>query len=174
MVIVIAILLLIAAALLLFILIGSFIFILDLFLDLPYVATNKKKFETIMSFAQIKESQTIVDRGSGDGRLLVESAKRGAFAIGYEINPLLIVISKIHASIKGLGDRVEVKNVSFWKADLKVADVIFVYAFIKTMPKFEEFIWQNAKKGTRIVVNTNPFPNKKPIKSLNGVYVYKI
>lgn len=174
MAIIITLLVLIAAALLLFILIGLFLFILDLFLDLPYVATNRKKIETIMEYAQIKKGQTIVDLGSGDGRLLIESAKRGAFAIGYEINPLLIIVSKIHASIKGLGDRVEVKNTSFWKADLKVADVIFVYAFIKTMPKFEEFIWQNAKKGTRVVVNTNPLPNKNPLKSSNGVFLYKV
>lgn len=174
MVIIVALLLLVAVALLLFILIGVFLFILDLFLDLPYVATDRKKIETIMEFAQIKKGQTVVDLGSGDGRLLIESAKRGAFAIGYEINPLLILVSKIHANIKGLGDMVKVKNVSFWKADLKVADVIFVYAFIKTMPKFEEFIWKNAKKGTRIVVNTNPFPNKKPIESQNGIFLYKI
>ena len=174
MVIITAVLLLIAIALLLFILIGLFLFILDLFLDLPYVATNRKKIDTIMNFAQIREGQTVVDLGSGDGRLLIESARHGAFAIGYEINPLLILISRIHARIKGLGNMVEVKNTSFWKADLKIADVIFVYAFIKTMPRFEKFIWQNAKKGTRVIVNTNPFPSKQPLKSKNGVFLYKV
>lgn len=167
-------LLIVAFALILFIIIGFFLFILDLFLDLPYVGTNRKKIGTIMKFAQIKEGQTVVDLGSGDGRLLIESARQGAFAIGYEINPLLIVVSRIHVYLKGVRDRVEIKNVTFWKADFKIADVIFVYAFIKTMPKFEEYIFKNAKKGTRIVVNTNPFPNKKPEKQQDGVFLYKV
>ena len=173
MIIISAVLLLVAVALLLFVVIGISLFVLDLFLDLPYVATNRKKIDAIMKYAGIKDGQTVVDLGSGDGRLLIESAKRGAFAIGYEINPLLSLTSKLHAKIKGLGDRVEVKSVSFWKADLKVADVIFVYAFIKTMPRFEDFIFSNARKGTRIVANTNPFPNKKPLKSTNGVFLYE-
>lgn len=172
MTVVVAILIIIVSLLMLFISLGFFLFVLDLFLELPYVATNRKKIETIMTFARIKKGQTVVDLGSGDGRLLVAAAKKGAFAIGYEINPLLILVSNIHAKIKGLGDMVKIKNVSFWNADLKTADVIFVYAFIKKMPKFEEYIWKNAKKGTRVVVNTNPFPNKKPSESDNGVFLY--
>lgn len=169
-----AILLIVAALLLLFIIIGGSFFVLELFLELPYVATNRKKMDTIMKFADPKKDQTVVDLGSGDGRLLIAAAKADVFAVGYEINPFLILISKLHTYLKGLNDKVEVKNESFWKADLKVADVIFVYAFIKKMPKFEEYIWKNAKKGTRVVTNTNPFPNKKAIKEQNGVYLYKV
>lgn len=146
--------------------------IIDLFLELPYVGTQKKKMDTIMKFAKIKEGETVVDLGSGDGRLLIESAKRGAFAIGYEINPFLIAASIIHTKLEGLASHVEVFKKSLWRADLKVADVIFVYTLRKTMPKMEKFIFENARKGTRVVVNTNPFPNKKAEKEENGVYQY--
>jgi len=44
----------------------------------------------------------------------------------------------------------------------------------KTMPKFEDFVYKNAKRGTRIIVNTNPFSNKKPQKAENGIFLYEI
>lgn len=127
-----------------------------------------------MEQAKIKEGETLVDLGSGDGRLLIESAKRGAHAIGYEINPFLVFITLIHAKLRGVRDYVKVYQSSLWKADLAIADVVLVYAMRKTMPRFEEFIYENCQKGTRIVVNTNPFPNKKPIKEKNGFFVYKV
>lgn len=127
-----------------------------------------------MKFAAIKEGETVVDLGSGDGRLLIESAKRGAFAAGYEINPFLIAISIIHTKLEGLSNHIEIYKQNLWKADLKIADIIFVYAKRKTMKKFEDFVFKNAQKGTRIVVNTNPFPNKKLLKSENSIFLYKV
>lgn len=174
--------------LLLLVIFGFFFFLMDLFLELPYVATKKGKIDTIISLAQIKEEERVVDLGSGDGRLLFATAQKGAHAIGYEINPFLIWLTRIKARFflhpRGVFKAttrlhpggVTVKRQSLWQSqkDLKKADVIFVYAYRKSMQKFEDFVFQNAKKGTRIVVNTNPFPTKKPIKSENGIFLYKV
>lgn len=165
-------LLLLVTFLLLFVIVSFFMLAFDLFLDLPYVATERKKIETIIKFAHIMKGQIVVDLGSGDGRLLFASARKGANAIGYELNPFLIALTSLHAKLKGLSNRVSVKRENLWKADLKVADVIFVYGRKKTMQKFEDFVYEKATKGARIIVNTNRFPNKKPIKSENGVFLY--
>ncbi len=173
----ITIILLIIMMLLLMIIVGFFFFLFDIFLELPYVATKRNKIETIIKFANIKEGETVVDLGSGDGRLLIASAEKGANAIGYEINPFLIGITLVHAKIKGLADHISVYKSNLWRADMAVADVVFVYGRKKTMQKFEDFIWQNCKKGTRIIVNTNltiPFPTKNPQKQKDGIFLYKI
>lgn len=175
--VVITILLLIIMLLLLMIIIGFFFFLFDIFLELPYVATKRNKIETIIKFANIKEGETVVDLGSGDGRLLIASAEKGANAIGYEINPFLIGITLVHAKIKGLADKISVYKSNLWKADLAIVDVVFVYGRAKTMQRFEDFIWQNCKKGTRIVVNTNltiPFPSKKPQNQKDGIFLYVV
>lgn len=187
-------------ALLLFVIVGSFFFIFDVFLDLPYVATKKEKITTIIKLAQIKKvedseqsrrtkglieherpevsrrRETVVDLGSGDGRLLFAAVAKGAKAIGYEINPFLIFLTKLKLRFVSpqLRDLISLKKENFWGADLKVADVIFVYGRQKTMPKFEDFVFKNAQRGTRVVVNTNPFPNKKPIKIKNKIFLYKV
>lgn len=163
----------VALALLSIIVIGIF-YAIDFFLDLPYVATKRDKVDTIVKLAQIKKGDEIVDLGSGDGRLLFAAAQYGATAYGYEVNPFLIVLTRLRAQLKGLSKNVIVKNKNLWQADLKIADVIFVYGRKKTMKKFQDFVYKNASRRTRVVVNTNPFPDKKSIKEENGIFFYKV
>ncbi len=170
-IIVALILIAVALALLFVILIGIF-YVIDVFLELPYVGAKKESIKNIIDLAKIKKGETIVDLGSGDGRLLFEAAGVGAFAIGYEIHPFMIMLSTIKRSIKGYDQEVKIKKESMWNADLKIADVIFVYSLAKKMKKFEDFIYKNARPGTRIIVNTNPFPNKKPAKSSGKIFLY--
>lgn len=171
---VVAIILLAVLFVLLFILIVFFALIFDLFLSVPYVATKGHQMDVIKKFAKIKKNETIVDLGSGDGRLLILAAEQGGFAIGYEINPFFLVLSRLRVGMMGLSDHVKVKNKNLWQADLKVADVIFVFGKRKSMQRFEDFVWQNSKKGTRILVNMNPFPNKKPKKEESGIFLYTV
>lgn len=157
---------------LLFVILMGFFYAIDVFLDLPYVATKKDKVKIIIKLANIKKGETVVDLGSGDGRLLYKSAELGAYAIGYEINPFLIALTNVRRNLKGLGNEILIKRQNLWRADLKIADVIFVYGRKKTMKRFQDFVYKNAKKGTRIIVNTNPFPDKKPTKTEDKTFLY--
>lgn len=199
----IVLILLAVISLLLLVILSGIFFAIDVFLDLPFVATKKEKIATIIKLANIKNAETVVDLGSGDGRLLIASAQKGARAIGYEINPFLILLTRIKTKVLGYSSSpfpnvilrnkatkdldssppeadqndkkgiVVIKHQNLWKANLKEADVIFVYGRQKTMQKFEDFVYKNAKRGTRVIVNTNPFPTEKPIKSKNGVFLYR-
>ncbi len=144
----------------------------DLFLDLPYVGANNKRIETILKFANPKKGKIVMDLGSGDGRLLISCAKKGAVAIGYELNPLMYWFSKFKT--RKFSKNIKIIRQNFWQANLKETNVIFVYSLKKYMQKFEDLIYKNAKKGTRVIVNTNPFPNRKPIKKEDGVFLYKV
>ena len=183
--IIISILLILISVILLLVILTFIFFAIDLFLDLPYVATKNEKIKTIIKLANIKKAvgpesnrrrETVVDLGSGDGRLLFAAARAGAHAIGYEINPFLILFTKLKAqfSLSQVRDLIAIKKQNLWKADLKVADIIFVYGRKRTMQKFEDFVFEKAKRGTRVLVNTNPFPNKKSLKSQNGIFLYEI
>lgn len=163
--------------LLVFLILGFALFFVGLFFELPYVATQDDKVETIIKLANIKKGEMVVDLGSGDGRLLYASAKLDAIAIGYELNPLLIIITIVLSKIKGLSKNVIVKKQSLWEADLKTADVVFVYGRKHTMKRFQDFVYKNCKKGARILVNSDKtveFPSKNPQKSENGIFLYKV
>lgn len=165
-------LIIVALALLAVILMGIFYFI-DLFFEVPYIATKRNKIPTIIKLASPKKGETVIDLGAGDGRLLFAFAKEGARAIGYELNPFLILKTNLLIKFKGTKNIV-FKKENFWDCDLEVADIIIVYAMRTSMQKFENFVFKNAKNGARVIANTNPFPNRKAVKSEDGIYLYEV
>merc|ERR1712232_221064 len=71
----------------------------------------------------------LVDFGSGDGRLVASAAQRGMHAVGYELNPYLVLWSRLRnrrvlAAAPGSG---EIRWANFWSADLRGVNVVTVY-----------------------------------------------
>lgn len=71
----------------------------------------------------------LVDFGSGDGRLVAAAAKHGMHATGYELNPYLLLWSRLRcfrALRTGPGSG-QLRWANVWSADLRDADVVTVY-----------------------------------------------
>ena len=93
----------------------------------PYVPTKKRDLERAFDeLYPIGKADVLVDIGSGDGVVLRQAARRGARAIGYELNPVLVVISKLLA--RPYGSLIKVRLADFWLTQLP-ADVTIVYTF---------------------------------------------
>ena len=61
----------------------------------PYVPSKKKDIARAFDeLYELSAKDTLVDIGSGDGIVLRETARRGANAVGYELNPLLVFVSR--------------------------------------------------------------------------------
>ena len=71
-------------------------FALAAILGAPYLPILARNTSSVIDLAEAKSGETLIDLGSGDGRLLKQAAERGLFAIGYEINPVLYLISFIN------------------------------------------------------------------------------
>ena len=71
------------------------IFLLTALFGAPYVPTQRKQIESVFSkLRPFKRNDVLVDLGSGDGVVLDEAIRAGASkVIGYEINPILVLIS---------------------------------------------------------------------------------
>jgi len=77
----------------------------------PFVPTRVST-KPVIARARPRKGQTFIDLGSGDGRVVITAAKEfGLNAIGYEINPVLIFLSKLRA-------RIAKTDVQFIRADL--------------------------------------------------------
>jgi SAM-dependent methyltransferase len=57
--------------------------------DVPFVTTPHDVVAAMLDLAEVSEGDTLYDLGSGDGRVLLAAARRGARAVGIEIDPEL-------------------------------------------------------------------------------------
>jgi hypothetical protein len=92
----------------------------------PYVPSHRKDVaKAFDKLYKVGKKDVVVDVGSGDGIILRMAAKRGARAVGYELNPALVVISRILSR----GDkRISTQLSDFWFAKLPQGTTL-VYAF---------------------------------------------
>lgn len=95
----------------------------------PYVPSRKKYIQhAFTSLYPLSKKDVLVDVGSGDGIVLRMASAKGARAIGYELNPILVLISRF---LSRKDNRVRVSLTDFWIAKLP-DDVTVVYAFMAT------------------------------------------
>lgn len=107
------------------VLILAFVFGVVVFFGAPYVPSRKKYIERAFDYFKFGPRDVLVDIGSGDGVVLRSASKYGMKSVGYEINPILIFVSRVLSA----GDRnVAVFLQNAWTAKLPDA-VTVVYAF---------------------------------------------
>jgi len=138
-----------------------------------YYPSRNEAVRQMLSLAEVGKGDTVIDLGSGDGRILIEAAKRGAKAIGYELNPVLVMLSKRNITKAGLSHRACVYCKSFWLADFSKATVITLYQFPEYMDKILKKL-REANCSLRVVSNRYPFPNLTCQKTKRKVYLYQI
>jgi len=90
----------------------------------PYVPSLRREVRrAFKDLYPLSSKDVLVDLGSGDGVVLLEAARRGARAYGYELNPLLVLLSKLR-----VGKRATVVLGNMWNAKLP-DDTTIVYMF---------------------------------------------
>lgn len=99
---------------------------LSVFFGAPYVPSHRKDIRRLFDdLTPISSDDVVLDLGSGDGVVLREVSRRGAKAVGFEIHPLFVGISKLLS----LGDKnVFVRWVNGWITPFP-DDTTLVYAF---------------------------------------------
>lgn len=96
------------------------------FIGAPYVPSKRSELRKVFTeLYPLSRRDVLVDIGSGDGVVLREASSRGACAIGYEIHPLLVLLSRCLSRHDG---HVSVQLANFWRTPLP-DDVTVVYAF---------------------------------------------
>lgn len=145
------------------------------FFGAPYVPTRKKEVDQAFDeLYKLGKKDTLVDVGSGDGKLLRAASLRGAKAIGYELNPLLAALTKVLSK----GDKnVEVYCKNFWRQKLS-SDVTVVYAFLESrdigkMEKYLQKQMHNRQKPLYFISYGFQLPNRQPIKQVRALFLYE-
>lgn len=144
------------------------------FFGAPYVPSRRKYIARMFEeLRPIDESDTVVDIGSGDGVVLREVSRRGARAVGYELNPLLAWISRL---LSGGDSRVAIHLANAWRVTLpKETTVVYIFSVHRDADKLIRLMKKEAKRLGRplsLVCYANPLPNMKPVRSFEAYHLY--
>jgi len=129
--------------------------------DVMWIPTCQVLVDRMLDMAKVTAEDYVIDLGSGDGRLVITAAKRGARALGIEYNERMVEYAKRMAAQEGVADKAR-----FTKADIFESD--FSEATVLTMFLLDELNLQlrpqllKLKPGTRIVSNTFEMGDWKP------------
>lgn len=141
----------------------------------PFAITPKKLVWEMLRLAKINSNDIVIDLGSGDGRILIESAKICKKARGIEINPFLVLITKLNARAANVSRKVSVHLQNYKNAKINDGTVIFLYNIRSSLPEVEKKLKNDLKLGTRIVSYKFPLRSLKLVsKTESGLYLYKI
>jgi SAM-dependent methyltransferase len=118
--------------------------------SVPYVQTPMEIVERMLRMAEVAKGDHVIDLGSGDGRIVVEAAKRGATGLGVDLDKDLVKLATDNARLAGVADRAQFKAMDLFDADLSPASVVTLYLLpdfnAKLLPRLLAL-----KPGTRIV-----------------------
>lgn len=146
-------------------------YFLGVFTGAHYMPTTPSRVARMLRLANLTNGDRLIDIGSGDGRIVMEAARRGVEAVGYEINPILVLLSKRAIRKAGLTNARIVWG-DFWKQDFGAYTVVTVYGIPHIMGLLERKVALELPSGGRIVSNTFPLPAMQGIQE-EGIYVYQ-
>jgi precorrin-6B methylase 2 len=118
--------------------------------DVIWVPTPDELVESMLDMAKVTSGDTVMDLGSGDGRIVIAAAKRGARAFGFEFNPDMVELSKRNAEKAGVSEKATFVNADIFKSDFSKATVITMYLLPQLNLKLRPTIL-DLKPGTRVV-----------------------
>jgi SAM-dependent methyltransferase len=119
----------------------------------PYVQSPMDVVERMLQLAQPKAGEFILDLGSGDGRIVIEAAKRyGTRGLGVDLDPRLVDLARQNARKAGVEGQASFEVRDLFETDFAQADIVSAYLLpevnLKIMPKLLAL-----RPGTRIVTH---------------------
>lgn len=140
--------------------------------DAPYVPTKINRIREILKTAGAKKGQKFFELGSGDGRVVFESARLGADSTGIEQSLIRVLYSKWKANKLGLN------NAHFFHGNIFTktysdADVIYIYLLPVGVKRLELKLNKELKKGAVVITQKYHFPTWKPFKKIGNFWLYR-
>jgi len=118
----------------------------------PFVVSPDAVVERMLYLAQPKAGERLVDLGSGDGRIVIEAARRyGARGLGVENDPQLVDLARENAKRAGVEALARFEVQDLFETDLRGVSVVTLYLLPEVNLKLSPRFIAQLKPGARIV-----------------------
>jgi hypothetical protein len=151
--------------------IGCFAFVL--LYGAPYVPTLKPQVEQALDMLNLQPGETLLELGCGDGVVLLAAARRNLKAVGYELNPLMALVAWWRTRRYHKDGQVRIICGNFWRAQWPPAEGIFTFLLQKYTARLDTKIIQYPSKPIRLVSFAFTIPNREPVHTAKGLYLYE-
>ena len=140
----------------------------------PFVPTPQEVVDKMIELAGVKKGDVVYDLGSGDGRIVITAAKKGARAVGFDVDGDLIKESRENIRKAGLEKSAEIKQQDILTVDLSAATVVTMYLLPDVNLKLKPNLLKQLKPGSRVVSHAFDMGDWKPDKTerVNGRTIY--
>lgn len=145
----------------------------------PFVPTPQEVVERMLELGEIKKGDVVYDLGSGDGRIVITAAKKyGVRAVGFEIDPHLVRVSRQNIKEAGLDHLAEIREQDILTVDLSGATVVTMYLLPSVNLMLRPKILAELKPGSRVISHDFDMGDWQPDKVENvknsTVYLWRI
>ncbi|HEX5092189.1 MAG TPA: methyltransferase domain-containing protein [Burkholderiales bacterium] len=116
----------------------------------PFVVSPPEIVDRMMRMAEVGKGDTVIDLGSGDGRIVIAAARRGAEAFGVDLDPELVQRASSNAKAAGVEAHARFEVRDLFDTDLSKASVVTLYL----LPEFNAKLLPRLlalRPGTRVV-----------------------
>jgi len=129
--------------------------------DVVWVPSSPQMVEKMMDVAKVTPADLVMDLGSGDGRMVIGAAKRGARAIGVEFTPDMVEHARKNARDAGVEGKATFVQGDMYVADISKATVMALFLLPENLDKLKDRLLA-LTPGTRIVLNTYAITGWEP------------
>ena len=121
-----------------------------------FQASTPESVERMLTLAELRDDDVVVDLGSGDGLIPLTAARMNPRLRGWgvDIDPKLVEESNERARREGVADRVRFEHRNAFDADLRDATVVTMWLFPELMRLLRPVILERARPGTRVLTST--------------------
>lgn len=119
--------------------------------DVIWIPTPDSLVTRMLHLAQLRESDSLVDLGSGDGKIVIAAARDfGARARGIEYNEKMVEFARRSAEKEGVSGRATFEQGDIFESDFSSADVVTMYLMPNLNLRLRHTLLA-MKPGTRVV-----------------------
>lgn len=144
---------------------------------LPYIPATCAQVRNVFTALERRKG-SLIDLGSGDGRIVIAGAKKGFQATGIELNSLLVLYSMISARLAGVSHQCHFKKADLWKTNLGLYDNVVIFGVSQMMGTLGQKMEKELKMGSCVAACRFPVPEWYPVRTVgegvDTVWLYQV
>ncbi|MEW6690053.1 MAG: class I SAM-dependent methyltransferase [Pseudomonadota bacterium] len=118
----------------------------------PFVVSPDEVVDRMLRLAEPRRGERLIDLGSGDGRIVIEAARRyGARGLGVDLDRRLVELASENAKQAGVEALARFEVRDLFETDLRGASVVTMYLLPEVNRKLLPRLLEQLQPGARVV-----------------------